>query len=84
MSGVRVPDAVQRFFSGCTAEPGPRLSKQAGPRLCSAPLRKSYALHCVRGTRLRMQDHLAHRLAAREYLQRVGGLRQRKGAVDMR
>jgi hypothetical protein len=23
---------------------------QPGPRLCSAPLRKSYALHCVRGT----------------------------------
>jgi hypothetical protein len=24
--------------------------EQGGPRLCSAPLRKSYALHCVRGT----------------------------------
>src|SRR5437763_1907447 len=24
--------------------------KQAGPRLCSAPLRKGYALRCVRGT----------------------------------
>jgi hypothetical protein len=31
-----------------------------------------------------MQDHLAHRLAARQHLQGVGGLRQRKGAVDMR
>src|SRR5215216_83298 len=31
-----------------------------------------------------MQDYLAHRLAAGEYLQRFGGLRQRKGAVDMR
>jgi len=25
-------------------------NKQPGPRLCSAPLRKSYALRCVRGT----------------------------------
>jgi hypothetical protein len=33
---------------------------------------------------LRMQDHLAHRLAAREHLEGVGGLRQREGAVDMR
>jgi hypothetical protein len=24
---------------------------QPGPRLCSAPLRKSYALRCVRGTK---------------------------------
>src|SRR3954451_17090917 len=51
------------------AEPGPRLSKQAGPRLCSAPLRKGHsasktrvnalmALHCVRGTR-RWSSHLA-------------------------
>ena len=46
----RVPDAV-RHSSCRSAEPGSRLSKQAGPRLCSAPLRKSYALHCVRSTR---------------------------------
>ena len=31
-----------------------------------------------------MQDHLTHRLAARQYFQRFGGLRQRKRAVDMR
>jgi hypothetical protein len=33
---------------------------------------------------LRMQDHLAHCLAAREHFQGVGGLRQREGAIDMR
>src|SRR5579863_4958291 len=31
-----------------------------------------------------VQDHFPHRLAAGEYFQRVGGLRQREGAVDMR
>jgi hypothetical protein len=30
-----------------------------------------------------MQDHLAHRLAAREHFQGVGGLRQGEGAIDM-
>jgi hypothetical protein len=29
----------------------PALAKIAGPRLSSAPLRKSYALRCVRGTK---------------------------------
>jgi hypothetical protein len=29
----------------------PVLLKKAEPRLCSAPLRKCYALRCVRGTR---------------------------------
>jgi hypothetical protein len=41
------------FAKQCFAEPGPRFperSQQPGPRLCSAPLRKGYALRCVRGT----------------------------------
>jgi hypothetical protein len=38
--------------SRCFAEPGPsRAPSLARPRLCSAPLRKGYALRCVRGTR---------------------------------
>ena len=32
----------------------PALVRIAGPRLCSAPLRKSYALRCVRGTQWRL------------------------------
>jgi hypothetical protein len=37
----------------CFAEPEPRLQlRKAGPRLCSAPLRKCYALRCVRGTKV--------------------------------
>ena len=32
----------------------------------------------------RMQDHLAHGLASREHLQRVRGLCQREGAIDVR
>src|SRR6185312_15109764 len=32
---------------------------------------------------LRMQNHLAHRLAPGEHFERVGGLREREGAVDM-
>ena len=45
-----VPDAV-RHSSCRSAEPGPRSHpSQTGPRLCSAPLRKGYALRCVRGT----------------------------------
>src|SRR3954471_16531928 len=35
----RVPDALRHSSCRC-AEPGPRLSKQAGPGLCSAPLRE--------------------------------------------
>src|SRR5580692_7901815 len=30
-----------------------------------------------------MQDHLAHRLAAGEHFQCIGGLRQRESAIDM-
>ena len=33
-------DAARSSCKRCFAEPGPRLSKQAGPRLCSAPLRE--------------------------------------------
>ena len=44
--------------------------------------RRCDALRCRIASR--MQDHFAHRLAAREHLERVGGLRQREGAVDMR
>ena len=33
---------------------------------------------------LRMQDHLAHRLASGEHFQCIGGLRQGERAVDMR
>ena len=36
------------------------------------------------GLASRMQDHLAHRLAAGQHFQRVGGLRQGEGAIDMR
>src|SRR4051812_31754834 len=51
----RVPGAMQRvaLAQRCFAEPGPIFSSAAskhGPRLCSAPLRKRYALRCVRGT----------------------------------
>ena len=53
LGGPRVPGAMRH--SSCRfAEPGPRLmSQKTGPRLCSASLRKGYALHCVRGTRQR-------------------------------
>jgi len=33
----------------------PGLSNEPGPRLCSAPFRKSYTLRCVRGTARRWQ-----------------------------
>src|SRR5436305_6273275 len=53
----------------CFAEPG---SYQRGcalrPRLCSAPLRKSYALRCVRGTQgvgEHKRKHLTGKCAAR-------------------
>src|SRR6476620_10719850 len=36
-------------FRRCAAEPGPKLRGQYGPRICSAPLRKGYALRRVRG-----------------------------------
>ena len=54
-----VPGAMQRvaLAKRCFAEPGPRFlsssPEQPGPRLCSAPLRKSYALRSVRGTKWR-------------------------------
>jgi hypothetical protein len=85
MNGVRVPDAVQRFFSGApqSRDPGFFLAK-LGPGSAAHRSAKSYALRCVRGTASRMQNHLAHRLAARQHFQRVGGLREREGAVDMR
>jgi hypothetical protein len=54
----RVPGAMQRS-SRCFAEPGPGSSnrKQPGPRLCSAPLRKCYALRCVRSKILPQLPH---------------------------
>jgi len=46
----RVPDAVQRF-SRCSAEPGPKNpSAVRGPRISSAPRRKSGTLRSIRGT----------------------------------
>src|SRR5665213_13775 len=45
---ARVPDAMQRP-SRCFAEPGPT-SKLDGPRISSAPRRKSGALRSIRGT----------------------------------
>jgi hypothetical protein len=50
------PGRGAALLQRCTAEPGPRLQlKKAGPRPCSAPLRKSYALRCVRGTREKLR-----------------------------
>jgi hypothetical protein len=46
----RVPGAMQRS-SRCFAEPGHTKHRRlVRPRLSSAPLRKGYALRCVRGT----------------------------------
>ena len=52
---TRVPDAVQRFFSGApqSRDPGFYCNRPGRP-LCSAPLRKSYALRCVRGNALHL------------------------------
>src|SRR2546421_6082689 len=51
----RVPGAMRRValreaLLRRTGTPVTLSSEQAGPRLCSAPLRKCYALRCVRGT----------------------------------
>src|SRR3954470_17410443 len=54
---MRAGDAVSRVRCGIlhaasqNRDPGFFECKQAGPRLCSAPLRKSYVLRWVRGTR---------------------------------
>src|SRR3954447_18837192 len=46
----RFPGALQRS-SRCSAEPASYQTPHfVRPRLCSAPLRKGYALRCVRGT----------------------------------
>ena len=51
--GARVPGAVQRFFSGAPqSRDRTKRRRSLRPRLCNAPLRKGYALRCVRGTRL--------------------------------
>jgi hypothetical protein len=48
---LSVPDAVRRFFSAAPQSRDRHERKRlVRPRLCSAPLRKSYALRCVRGT----------------------------------
>jgi hypothetical protein len=39
---------------------GPRMTRELcslRPRLCSAPLRKCYALRCVRGTQVHLAKH---------------------------
>src|ERR1700754_2102878 len=49
--GVRVPGAMQRFFSAASQNRDrTKHQRSLRPRLCSAPLRKGYALRCVRGT----------------------------------
>jgi hypothetical protein len=45
--------------SRCSAEPGPILSRQHGPRISSAPRRKGGALRSIRGTPLALRSHCA-------------------------
>jgi hypothetical protein len=59
-------DAVRSSCEALLRRTGTPLSssrKQAGPQLCSAPLRKGYALRCVRGTRI--PDAVRHSKAMR-------------------
>ena len=50
-SRLSCPGRDAAFFTLLRRTGTPVELKKAGPRLCSAPLRKSYALRCVRGTR---------------------------------
>jgi hypothetical protein len=50
---LRVPDAVQRFFSGAPQSRDPRRSRlrnKMGPGSAAHRCAKGYALRCVRGT----------------------------------
>jgi len=74
---TRVPGAIQRvaLAKRCFAEPGPPASAyprgNRGPRLCSAPLRKGYALGCVRA-RANPPSHKPHPHASRTLRQTAG------------
>src|SRR3954469_12842002 len=79
----RVPDAV-RHSSCRSAEPGPRLSKQAGPRLCSAPLRKELRAALRPGNAFvsAAADPFAARVVI-QFRQRRRAPRQHGGLVDV-